>query len=879
MTAPSTTIDAASAPGLDTAGDYLELSPQRRYDIVSRRFPAWLLAEPIEFPPHHITYGWACRVEGCACTSNATDTRLLCIKHSRALTQVKGSISFEEFLASAEPYRARSGWALVRRSLCRVDGCPREIDLRRYCLRHSNSFDQAQRRGIGEHAWAADQNPLPPLQTCWIDRCVHDARISRTVGAQTHTICSSHAQQVDRWLQSHDRPPADWAGYFDYPYLVASVSAPTARGQLSLIGLPVELQREIRYALHRYANNPRRTQWRPTALQEVVDALAAAGVRSLAESAYTELASSRQGNQRFERRIWQNLPAAARSLTITADISRAEGWFDPLLLGAAPFPDSQGPRRTPWDLTGVTQQWLRDLLWDYLSDEALKPSGKRPCSGGINDRITGIALLSRILEHNRTDHGIHPEMLRKTDAQAVKQTWDLWFGEQIPLPTVSAFTRERVLSEATRRTFTAAACIVLRLSREKGRTVAQLDPFIFNLPEYPAPPKKPRPRPLTYDDFQLLVNPDSLRQLDALDEDNLGYSDIWLAQAFQGGRISETLGLRVGCIGLVGAAQPYLWRDIAKVGIIDYGMPCYLPVYERLLRRQEATRARLRFRYREQLAELGDRGRAQVEASWDALMPLFPGTTLNPDLTLEISQSWFRQIWTRWFEHLGLTSITTHQTRATLATSLLNNGAPAALVRQLLGHFSEEALAHYANYNSDIVARHLKQVWAASPGMNKPGTILLRPGDLTTENPADAAARIDLTVVPVEHGLCRYGPVVGGATCPYGKNCSEGPKGPCEHFVLTGADLAYWERKRDAAAHFAEGAPSDEARDYILRQWEPWEPVLAGLREVLDELGLLEAAEKLDLRTPVHDYFDPLFSNGWRVAHLSPSPPSSDDKI
>jgi hypothetical protein len=229
-------------------------------------------------------------------------------------------------------------------------------------------------------------------------------------------------------------------------------------------------------------------------------------------------------------------------------------------------------------------------------------------------------------------------------------------------------------------------------------------------------------------------------------------------------------------------------------------------------------------------------------------------------------------MWTQWFTTLGLEGITTHQTRATLATSLLNNGAPAALVRQLLGHFSQEALAHYANYNNDSMTRHLQRVWAAGPGMDKPGTILLRPADVKTTDTTAAAARIDLTVVPVEHGLCRYGPVVGGADCPFEKNCSNGAKGPCEHFVLTGADLAYWERKRDAAYHFAEGAPTDEARDYILSQWHPWEPVLIALREALDELGLLEEAEKLDLRAPVHDYFDPLFSTGWQVTQLNTPP-------
>jgi hypothetical protein len=162
--------------------------------------------------------------------------------------------------------------------------------------------------------------------------------------------------------------------------------------------------------------------------------------------------------------------------------------------------------------------------------------------------------------------------------------------------------------------------------------------------------------------------------------------------------------------------------------------------------------------------------------------------------------------------------------------------------------------------------------------MDKPGTILLRPSDLTTSDSSAAAARIDLTVVPVEHGLCRYGPVVGGRNCPFDKNCTNGVRGPCEHFVLTGADLAYWERKRDAAIHFAEGAPTDEARDYILSEWHPWEPVLAALRDALDELGLLEEAEKLDLRAPVHDYFDPLFSTGWTLAQLDTpdDPPSAD---
>ena len=39
----------------------------------------------------------------------------------------------------------------------------------------------------------------------------------------------------------------------------------------------------------------------------------------------------------------------------------------------------------------------------------------------------------------------------------------------------------------------------------------------------------------------------------------------------------------------------------------------------------------------------------------------------------------------------------------------------------------------------------------------------------------------------------------------------------------------------------------------------------SSVREIM---GLLEEAEKLDLRAPVHDYFDPLFATGWPIKHL-----------
>ena len=101
---------------------------------------------------------------------------------------------------------------------------------------------------------------------------------------------------------------------------------------------------------------------------------------------------------------------------------------------------------------------------------------------------------------------------------------------------------------------------------------------------------------------------------------------------------------------------------------------------------------------------------------------------------------------------------------------------------------------------------------------------------------------------------------------PIQKNGTSGPNGPCEHFVLTGADLAYCERKCAAAFHFAEGAPSDETRDYILSSGTRG-PV-RGLRQVLDGARVARGSGKLDLRSPVQDYFSPVFSTGWTLTQL-----------
>lgn len=97
MTAAAT---VAEPPVLATASDYLGLTAEQRYSVVSQHFPPWLLGEPIEFPAHHPTYGWACRVEGGG-GLRETDPRLLCCEHVKQYRRLGPTGDLDEFVRSA----------------------------------------------------------------------------------------------------------------------------------------------------------------------------------------------------------------------------------------------------------------------------------------------------------------------------------------------------------------------------------------------------------------------------------------------------------------------------------------------------------------------------------------------------------------------------------------------------------------------------------------------------------------------------------------------------------------------------------------------------------------------------------------------------------
>jgi hypothetical protein len=111
---------------------------------------------------------------------------------------------------------------------------------------------------------------------------------------------------------------------------------------------------------------------------------------------------------------------------------------------------------------------------------------------------------------------------------------------------------------------------------------------------------------------------------------------------------------------------------------------------------------------------------------------------------------------------------------------------------------------NYAKVAISEIEDVLQHVWVAGPGAASPGT-LLSEGLATMTREHAAALAIDLSrrSTPADGGLCTFQAVVQGGACPWNLDCHN-----CDKFVLSGADLNYWHRKREQWAAVAERDPT-----------------------------------------------------------------------
>jgi hypothetical protein len=90
----------------------------------------------------------------------------------------------------------------------------------------------------------------------------------------------------------------------------------------------------------------------------------------------------------------------------------------------------------------------------------------------------------------------------------------------------------------------------------------------------------------------------------------------------------------------------------------------------------------------------------------------------------------------------------------------------------------------------------------------------------------------------------------------------------CDKFVMSGADLVYWHRKREQWRTLAERAPDPATADFLHQVFDPTARAIEGLEKALAAVGLLDEALAPDLRRP-QDYFGRVWATAFRTQGLT----------
>ncbi|MFD5433500.1 tyrosine-type recombinase/integrase [Kitasatospora sp. NPDC127067] len=832
--------------------------------IGSPSFDPLFRPDIVAIPPDHPVYRWNCLVTDCERTTMGHGD--LCSTHEMLWRRQRDAgASRADFLRTAP--QAGPGQEVEERP-CRI--CPDRparhltLDL---CHHHQfRWYHHRDRHGADADFddWLADQQAAPGYGDCLVRVCPDRAD-------SPLRLCFRH----DRHYRSQGRPggaalPSQWGNryeragrptpveYADEPAFhrwCTTAAAVLRPAQVNLRGLHPLLRAELQWGMFWNTQRPH-GRWELAPLQRLANYGRAHGLHSLTDLSWDN-ADHRKAVTREGVYIAQAIADTLHPLYVTPEETREHGYI---------LTEHSGRKLTGRairiDLTGVSQRWLRDLIWDHLV--AILRSPSCPRSGGTFDDMRRAGLeLGTFLELHAPTGGHDPRALtaehmhqfvadqrqRERDGLVSLAARGLHGKPSI----VTANTRQRVFHR-TRR--------LLRGALESGDAERLgLDrAFIAAMPAPGRMVSRARP-PFADGVARALADETNLRRLaETYDPLDRGLRDAWETIIVTGRRCSEVLKLRLDCLGRYGGL-PMLWHDQTKVGNYDQALRIPERVHQLLQDRQRTT-----------LALFETRNNRPPTAEERAQMALFPTNQRNRNGRTPLSYNWFHKGFKPWIDELDIGRWVPHQARHSLATSLLRAGATLTHVRRYLGHVSERMAEHYIHLTQSDLEDVLQQVWVAGPGTDQPGELLTETASPLTREQAQALA-IDMSrrSTPAEGGFCTFQPVVDGGACPWNLDCHN-----CDKFVLSGADLLYWRRKREQWRLLAEGAPDDTTADYLHRYFEPTARAIDGLEKALAGLGLLDDALALDLRKP-QDYFHRVWSTAFRAADLAEAGHDDDD--
>ncbi len=776
-------------------------------------------------------------------------------------------MSKSSFVHTAAPLELGQTLEAVR---CRV--CPgrpafnRELGL---CHRHRNRWRAHLRKHGGRRRvevvsevdladdlkeWLAREQPYPGYGEC-------RTRVCDELACSPLCLCTLH---LDRY-QSAGRPggaslPDKWFNTYEgcgrpTPVSVKDETAfgqwcvretPVMRiGQVTLRGLRPLLAAEIKWGLHTHGQGDQRPRWELPWIQGLVEVCHRQELNSLLE---LDRAHCRNG---YQAMIVKEIARELGLIYLTPADTRAAGFIQTQHFGVG-FPARSGY----YPLTEVPQQWLRDLLWDHLSGVLRSPRCPRTATFMDIARKACVEL-GAFLQIDAPASGHDPAVL--TTEHAERFVADIRRRERLGLPALTLGSRrpgaKAVITSAMRQTLFNGVRRVMREALETA-TSDQLGldrGFITAMPAGGRAVTRSR-SPFPDEVARALADEANLTRLaEVHDPADRGLRDVWEAIICTGRRASEVITLRLECTGRYNGL-PMLWHDQTKVGKYDEAIRIPETLYDRIAQCQLTT-----------LTWFADRhGGRRATGPERAAMALFPSDHRNRDGRRSMSYNWFQTGFSGWVAELDLGHVVAHQARHTLATRLLRHGATLSHIRRYLGHVSDRMAEHYAKVAVSEIEDILAHVWVTGPGAATPGELLTGSAAPMSRPQAQALA-VDLAraSTPTPGGFCTFQPVVDGGACPWKLDCEN-----CDKFVLSGADLLYWRRKREQWMSIAQRAPDDATADYLHQVFEPTARAIAGLENALAGLGLLDDALALDLRRP-QDYFHRLWNVGFPAADLA----------
>jgi integrase len=808
----------------------------------------------IKVPRAHPVYRWECVISGCE--RSRTGGADLCTTHQQewARSSERGT-GKAAFVTAALGMGQRAGTEELFCQVCRER--PASHGELLLCQRHVNRWFR-HRRLTGGRAdfagWLAGEQPLPGYGSCAVAVCPN-------LAASPLGLCCWHAS---RYHSDGDPggavlPASRWHRYerFGTQIPVSYASEPAFRrwcrdapaqlrpGQLNLRGLRPLVRAEIQWGLHVHAQRARPTRWDLCWIQSLVTTC-----RGLDAGSLVDFDFGAGGAAAFTSAITREILHELRLVCFTPAQSRDAGFLETGHFGML-FPH----RMSHIDLTGIPQRWLRDLTWDYLAGLLRSPRCPRTLSP-VDGMRRAVTELGAFLEIEAPGGGHDPALLQAGHAQRFAA--DQRHREREAMPSlaikrpggtasaVTAVTRANVFSSVRRLLRDAmdtGAAGKLGLGRE----------FITAIPAPGAEAGRTRRRPFPDEVARALADEANLAGFAATyDPGDRGLRDVWETAVSTGRRIGEVITVRWDCIGRYGGLAMF-WHDQTKVGNYDVAIRIPERVYGILAARQRTTLDRFTARY-------GYRPSGAQRAG----LALFPTSYRSHDGTVPLTRQWFYSQFRPWVDAMDLGHFVPHQARHTLATSLLRQGATLTHVRRYLGQVSDKMAEHYIHLSHSDLEDVLQHVWVTGPGTASPGELLTGTAAPLTREQAQALA-VDLSrrSTPAEGGFCTFQPVVDGGACPWNLDCHN-----CANFVLSGADLQYWQRKREQWRLLAERAPDDATAAYLHACFEPTARAIDGLEKALAGLGLLRDALALDLRKP-QDYFHRVWNTAFRAADLA----------